>query len=375
MTKPEMFVASSLRRPDKTWVMVRVAGEIDGRGRAGIGSLIKRYREAHGVTQRDLADAAGLSIGALRDLEQGRTRFPRWGMMEALAAVLSLGQAQRAELTQAWRPVGGGAGSARGPARPGRGFRVHILGPLTAWRDGAPVELGSTRQRAVLGLLALHYNTGLHRSRIVDLLWGESPPASAVPEVQGYVSRLRKLMCDASVPAGIVTAGGCYYRLKIGVGQLDLAAFQQAVREARSARPEPVRACDVYEQALEMWCGDLLADVDLLRGHPAAVEVARQRAETVLDYAEAAMLAGVPGRVLPHLRALCAGEPLNEPAHARLMVALAATGQQVAALQVFTELRELLDTEFGITPSPVLVRAQAAVLRTWCVPSMSLEAT
>ena len=45
------------------------------------------------------------------------------------------------------------------------------------------------------------------------------------------------------------------------------------------------------------------------------------------------------------------------------MVALAATGQQAAALQIFTELRALLDTEFGIAPSPVLARARAAILR------------
>jgi DNA-binding SARP family transcriptional activator len=298
-------------------------------------------------------------------------------MLEGLAAVLGLGQAQRAELTQAQLTQapgteltqaadGGAAGRPAGrPAGHGHGggLRIQVLGPLTACRDGAPVELGSARQRAVLGLLALHCDTGLHRNAIIDLLWGEDPPASAVPEVQGYVSRLRKVMSDGSAGAGITTAGGCRYRLDIGAGRLDLTAFRQAARAARSARPEPVRACDLYEQALGMWCGDLLVDVDLLRVHPAAVEVDRQRAEAVLEYAEVAMLAGVPGRVLPHLRGLCAGEPLNEHAHARLMVALAATGQQAAALQIFTELRALLDTEFGIAPSPVLARAQAAVLR------------
>jgi DNA-binding SARP family transcriptional activator/DNA-binding XRE family transcriptional regulator len=341
--------------------MMRMAGEINGTARTGMGSLLKRYRQARGVTQRELAAAAGLSIGTLRDLEQGRTRFPRWGMVEGLATVLGLGQAQRAELTQAGRAADRGA--ARQPAGRIGGLRIQILGPLTVWRDGVPVELGSARQRATLGLLALHHDTGLHRNAIIDALWGDNPPASAVPEVQGYVSRLRKVVSGGPADAGITTVAGCRYHLTVGAGQLDLAAFRQATREVRSARPEPARACDLYEQALGMWGGDLLADVDLLRGHPAAVEVARQRAETVLGYAEAAMLAGVPGRVLPHLRGLCAGEPLNEHAHARLMVALAATGQQAAALQVFTELRTLLDAEFGIAPSPVLARAQALVLR------------
>lgn len=67
----------------------------------GIGSLIKRYRTEHQITQRELAAAAGLSVGTLRDLEQERTRFPRWGTIEELTAVLGLSQAERAELARA----------------------------------------------------------------------------------------------------------------------------------------------------------------------------------------------------------------------------------------------------------------------------------
>ena len=71
-----------------------MAGENVGKSRTSMGTLIKRYREGQGLTQRELAAAAGTSIGALRDLEQGRTRSPRWAMLEELAAVLGLAQAQ-----------------------------------------------------------------------------------------------------------------------------------------------------------------------------------------------------------------------------------------------------------------------------------------
>ena len=79
-----------------------MAGENVGKSRTSMGTLIKRYREGQGLTQRELAAAAGTSIGALRDLEQGRTRSPRWAMLEELAAVLDLGEAQRTELARAW---------------------------------------------------------------------------------------------------------------------------------------------------------------------------------------------------------------------------------------------------------------------------------
>lgn len=39
---------------------------------------------------------------ALRDLEQGRTRCPRWGAVAALAAALGLDECQQAELASAW---------------------------------------------------------------------------------------------------------------------------------------------------------------------------------------------------------------------------------------------------------------------------------
>jgi DNA-binding SARP family transcriptional activator/transcriptional regulator with XRE-family HTH domain len=324
-----------------------------------IGALVKRYREDQGVTQRELAAVAGMSVGALRDLEQGRTRSPRWGTLEELAAMLGLGQEQRAELTFAWQL---GAGPRRGRLVPHPcGARIDVLGPLTAWRDGTRLALGSARQRAVLGLLALHTGAGVHRDAIIDMLWGERPPASAVAEVQGYVSRLRKMLGDRE----LVPASGACYRLAAGAGQLDLVTFRLLLGQARDAvaRSDPAGGCEGYEQALGLWRGDVLADVDLARDHPAAVEAACLRADAVLGYAKAALLASTPARALPPLRELCGRDPLNERAHARLMLALAAVGQQAAALGVFDGLRRRLDAELGLPPSPVLADAHLRVLK------------
>jgi DNA-binding SARP family transcriptional activator/DNA-binding Xre family transcriptional regulator len=331
---------------------------------ASLGALIKRYREDRQVTQRELAAAAGMSVGALRDLEQGRTRSPRRGTLEELAAMLGLGETQRSELVQAWQLT-----AHTTPQRPtGRmsGFRIDVLGPLAAWRDGTRLYLGSGRQRAMLGLLALHVGAAVHRDGIIDTLWAERPPASAVAEVQSYVSGLRKLFGDGEV---VASSGACY-RLAVGTGQVDLAAFRLLAGQAHDAAtgPHPVVGCDLYERALSLWRGDILADVDLVRGHPAAVEATSLRADAVLGYAEAAALAGTPARALPRLRGLCARDPLNEPAHACLMIALAATGRQAAALHLFEDLRRRLDAELGIPPSHVLAEAHLKVLRhAWSV--------
>jgi DNA-binding SARP family transcriptional activator len=83
----------------------------------------------------------------------------------------------------------------------------------------------------------------------------------------------------------------------------------------------------------------------------------------VLRFAWAAAAARRAGRALPPLRALCAREPFNEQAHAILMTALAATGQQAAAIGVFSELRRRLDRELGIRPGPQVAAAHLRILR------------
>src|SRR5207253_2061506 len=68
-------------------------------------------------------------------------------------------------------------------------------------------------------------------------------------------------------------------------------------------------------------------------------------------------------RVLPRLQALADADPLNEPAHARLMIALAGSGQQAAAIRVHEDVRTRLDRELGLYPGEELAEAYVRVLR------------
>jgi DNA-binding SARP family transcriptional activator len=68
-------------------------------------------------------------------------------------------------------------------------------------------------------------------------------------------------------------------------------------------------------------------------------------------------------RVLPHLRSLTLREPLHERAHALLMIALAGSGEQAAALTVFEDLRHRLDEQLGMRPCPELADVHQRVLR------------
>jgi DNA-binding SARP family transcriptional activator len=67
-------------------------------------------------------------------------------------------------------------------------FRV--LGPLEV-RDGdQSMPLGGAKQRALLALLVLNANRVGSRERLIDAIWGDDPPETAVTTVQVYVRLL-----------------------------------------------------------------------------------------------------------------------------------------------------------------------------------------
>jgi DNA-binding SARP family transcriptional activator/Tfp pilus assembly protein PilF/DNA-binding XRE family transcriptional regulator len=329
-----------------------------------LATLLRGYRRAAGLTQRDLATRAGISLGVLEDLEQGRTRSPRAGALSRLATALRLGPGERAALTgaAAGRPP---PAAPAGPGPHGRATRIEVLGPLRVWRDGRLLPTGPARSRAVLGLLALHADTGLSRTALVDALWGDAPPPSAVAMIQAHVSRIRRLLGPEPGGRARLSWDGSGYRLSlagIGLDAAESGALAARARQAAAAG-DAAAAGALYQQALRLWRGQPLADVRALHDHPAITGLTRWRDAVVIEYADAAANAGHFDGVLGHLEALAARDPLDERAHARLMRVLAATGRQAAALRVYTELAARLDAELGVRPGPELAAAHLEVLR------------
>jgi DNA-binding SARP family transcriptional activator/tetratricopeptide (TPR) repeat protein/DNA-binding XRE family transcriptional regulator len=351
--------------------------------RRRFGVLVRAHREAAGLTQQRLASRAGVSVGAVRDIEQGRTVVSRPDTLARLAAVLELDGRERAELSSlagAHRAAGRAVpGRYPAGAGPGKGVWLGLLGPLMAWRDGVPVALGPARQQAVLGLLALGGGAGVSRAAIVDVLWGSEPPAAALGMVHGYVSRIRRVLGPADgggnggrrPPGGVLSWDGTAYRLAPGTVRSDVEEFSTLAERARRAAAggEPAAACRLYEQAVQLWRGAPLAGSELLQGHPAVVELSGRRASVVIEYSDAAGAVGEQERVAGYLRALAQQEPLDERVHARLMIALSALGQQAAGLRLFEDLRRRLDEELGVRPGPELADAHLRVLRQEFTPA------
>jgi DNA-binding SARP family transcriptional activator/DNA-binding XRE family transcriptional regulator len=331
------------------------AGGESQTGSGWIGQRIREQRNIAGLNQRELADAADVSVGALRDLEQGRTRWPRWETVQALTSVLGLDY----DHTPKTAPLAGTASAA---------IQLRVLGPLVVTSLGKPIHLGPVRQQTVLALLVLNSGCGTRIEELIDLLWFGRPPASAVSEVHRYISRLRRLLTSACRPRSrwhpIIWTGQAYRLQLTGAAQVDSLAFRELTRRSQDAltEGEHALACQLYEDALSLWRGSALQDIELLAEHPMVANLNIQRSEVTIRYADAAAQIGAHQHVLPHLRDLCTRESLNEPAFMRLLVALEATGQRAAAIAEFDQFRRRLDRELGILPSHQLTSAYAQLV-------------
>jgi DNA-binding SARP family transcriptional activator len=93
----------------------------------------------------------------------------------------------------------------------------------------SPLALGGAKQRTVLALLILHRGELVSTDRLIDELWGESAPPTAAKTLQGYVSRLRKVL-----GADALQTQGHAYRLAVEHDAVDAARFERLVAEARA---------------------------------------------------------------------------------------------------------------------------------------------
>jgi predicted ATPase/DNA-binding SARP family transcriptional activator len=239
-------------------------------------------------------------------------------------------------------------------------FRV--LGPLEVVAAGQPLDLGTPRQRTLLGLLLVHASEVVSYDRVVEELWDGDPPATARHTLQGYVHRLRRTL---GADAWRLTTRPPGYQLKVATGELDAQRFQDLATAGRRAlvRDDPQAAADQLAAGLGLWRGSLLADLDEV----AALEPERARLEALRltaleDRIEADLALGGHGGLVAELEGMLADHPYRERLWGQLMLALYRSNRQADALQAFHRARQVLDEELGIEPSRWLRRRQEQIL-------------
>jgi DNA-binding SARP family transcriptional activator/tetratricopeptide (TPR) repeat protein len=248
-------------------------------------------------------------------------------------------------------------------------LQVDILGPLSVRFGGLAVDTLSPMPRDLLGLLAVQHRQVVSVTDIVDVLWGDRPPRTCSGLVHGYIAQVRRtLEPDRQQDGGGLTVayskGG--YRVELEGDQLDLARFDSLVASAERARVAGSAevAHTLLHRALRCWNGAVLADARArLRQHPAVVAAGQRRLAATLAFADLAAALGHHNEAIVFLRALTQDEPLHEGLHSRLMLALADSGEQAAALKIFADIRARLADDLGVDPAAELRAAHTSVLR------------
>jgi predicted ATPase/DNA-binding SARP family transcriptional activator len=239
-------------------------------------------------------------------------------------------------------------------------IEFRILGALEAVDQDGPVALGGPQQRALLAVLLLHRDQPVSSDRLLDALWGEQPPPSAVTVVHGHVSNLRKVL-----GAGLLVTRGRGYVLQTQPRQIDVDCFRSLVAEGRRALGEgdAGTAAARLREALGLWRGPPLADFAY---EPfAQSEIARLNEARLVALGariDADLALGRETQLVGELEALTIDQPTRERFAGQLMLALYRCGRQADALGVYQRTRTYLSEELGLEPGPALRTLQSEIL-------------
>jgi DNA-binding SARP family transcriptional activator len=235
-----------------------------------------------------------------------------------------------------------------------------ILGPLEVADGHSAISFDAPKQRTLLGVLLLHPDEVVSSERLIDELWGERPPTTAIKVVQNYVSQLRR-----AVGPDLIVTRPPGYLLRIDGDALDATRFRRLTSEGRSlaADGKQARAAALYGEALALWRGPPLADVvfeSFARNEVERLE--EERLGALMDRVDCELALGRHNELVAELEALAGQYPLRERLRAQLMLALYRSGRQADALAAYQDARRTLLDQLGLEPSSELQDLERAIL-------------
>jgi SARP family transcriptional regulator, regulator of embCAB operon len=247
------------------------------------------------------------------------------------------------------------------------GIKFGLLGPLSITVAGAPVALGTPKQKAVLAVLLINRNRAVGTEWLVDAAWDQSPVPAARTSIHSYVSNLRRLLGGAGVnPNAVLASAPPGYRLNVADGDCDLDRFiakkNAGLQAAAAGRSE--EASRHLSAALAEWRGPVLADLgDFEFVKTFATAVTEGQMLVHITRAEAEIACGRAQTVIGDLETLAAQHPYREPLWAKLITAYYVVERQSDALDAYRRLKTALAEDLGIDPGPTVSALHERILR------------
>src|ERR1700722_9906535 len=142
----------------------------------------------------------------------------------------------------------------------GHALRIQLLGPLRLWRGDVELDPGPRQQASLLAVLLARADQPVSRAELIDLMWDDEAPPSAVNVIHKYVGSLRRVLepdLSARAAGSYLQRRGDGYLFGSRNSGLDLVAFRGYLRAARLAADEEQHgtALDRFIDALALWHG------------------------------------------------------------------------------------------------------------------------
>ncbi len=239
-------------------------------------------------------------------------------------------------------------------ARPRPRRAIRLLGPVVVEVDGLPLAVDTRKATALLAYLAVATRP-VARDELAALLWPESDEAAA----RGALRRTLSVLNAAVGVGGLEISRSA---VALGAGwHLDVRRFHAALSAARRHAHSPDQTCAIclaaLEEAASLDRGRFMAGFSLRDAEPfdewqlAEAEAYRRDLAGVLErFARASAARGDWATAIGAARRWLELDPLDEPAHRLLMLVLARSGEQTAAIRQYRECVRMLDAELGVAP-------------------------
>jgi DNA-binding SARP family transcriptional activator/Tfp pilus assembly protein PilF len=243
--------------------------------------------------------------------------------------------------------------------------QIQVLGGLAVRLGSQALPPGTPKQQTVLAVLACNAGRLVSVEQLVDELWFDDPPPSAIPNVRTYAANLRRGLEAMFPDREVLIRSRDGYRLGVECSDVDLCAFREDVTEARQLLGTDEReAVRLVSRALARWRGPMLTGIAL--GPRLSAQVAAATEDRLLAtelFAELQIRLDQHDEALPVLRELLTRHPLREPAHLLLMQALHLRGDSAGAVAAYTAARRTLRQQLNVEPGEELQRLYRRIAR------------
>lgn len=225
---------------------------------------------------------------------------------------------------------------------------IRLLGGFSLTYGDRPVAAVNTaRSQNLFAYLVLNAQAPQSRQRLAFHLWADSTDTQARTNLRKELSYLRRDLPDAD--RFLLVEAKTLQWSPTAPFKLDVREFENAVKAAAQTT-DPDQARSLLEQALQLYCGDLLPSCEdewiipererLQQIRVRAIEQLIDLLKDQQDYRTA----------IGHAQQLLRIDALNEATYASLMQLHHLSGDRATALQIYHRCMTLLREELGVDP-------------------------